>query len=89
MKIRGDAWPRFLFPANSKPHTGPKVDWQRGISNHLVVATVESILDVCVGRDVRIYRVPSAYVGADIAGGVINIEAQEVGVGAGTDETSA
>src|ERR1700690_1084332 len=50
---------------------------------------VERVLDVGVGGDAGIDGVPSAEIEAGVAGGVVDAEAIEIGVGAATDEACA
>src|SRR5436305_12460512 len=77
-----------LIAADAEAEAGTDVDGERGISHYFVVAAIEGVLNVCVCGQAGVDGIPSAYVGADVAGGVVDVEAQEVGVGAASYETS-
>src|SRR5271163_908853 len=78
-----------LVPPEPKPETSAKVRRQRWIPYYFVVVIVERVLNIHVGGDSRIDRIPSAEIDARVAGGVIDAEAVKVGIGAASDETSS
>jgi len=80
--------PPIYSPPMRKRNPAAEVDGERGIADDLVVAAVESVLDIGIGGDAGVDGVPSAEIGANVAGGVVDVEAVEIIVGAAADEAS-
>ena len=78
-----------LLSSDSKAKSCTEVNWKRRIANDFVVVLVESVLDVCVRGDAGVDGVPSTDIDANITGGVVDIEAEKVVIGAAADEASA
>src|ERR1700690_3500254 len=51
---------RGLVSAHAETQSRSKISPQRGIADHLVVFPIQQVLDVQVGRDPRMYRVPAS-----------------------------
>src|SRR5271169_4631821 len=84
VKIRGV----FLFSADTESHPRPEVRLEREISDHLVVAAVEYVLDIDVGGHVAVHVEPAAGVDQRVAGGVVDAKAEKVGIGTSTDKAA-
>src|ERR1039458_1805221 len=74
---------RSSFSSKAEAHSGAEVCPQSGISQHLVVVIVQSVIHVRVCRDVVADGVPAAEIEAGITRGIVdgrNVSEQEVRV---------
>src|ERR1700692_2169460 len=78
-----------LFSSDAKAESGAEIDRQCGIAHDLVIAAVEGVFDIRIGCDAGSDGVPSSEIGADVAGGVVDVEAEEIIVRTTAYETSA
>ena len=78
----------YLFSSHSDAEAGTEIDGQRGVAHDFVVAAIQGVLDIDKSGEPRMDRIPSAYIGANVSGGVIDVETQKIGVGAASHETS-
>src|SRR5208282_3873344 len=78
-----------LLASDAKPEAGAEIRRQRGISHHLVVMIVESVLNVGVCRNSRIDGVPAAKIDARVAGRVVDAEVLEIRIRAAAYETAS
>ena len=76
-----------LFSPDAEAESGAKIQRQRGIADDFAIAAVEGVLDIRVCGDARIDGVPSSEIGAHVAGGVVDVEAEEIIVRSAAYET--
>src|SRR5579863_7666152 len=78
-----------LFSTDPEAHAGAEVCPERGIADHFLIMAVERVLDVGIGADAFGDGEPAAEIHANVAGGVINVESEEVIVGTASDKAAA
>lgn len=78
-----------LFSADAETKSSTEVRRQRGITQDLVIVTVEGVSDVDIGGDTGSDGIPASEIDERIAGGMIDAEAVEVGIGTAANETGA
>src|SRR5438874_9444482 len=72
--------PASSLTADNETQSGTEVRLERRISHPFLIPPVGSVLHVGVGGDVTSDGVPTTEVDARIAGGVVDAEAEEIGI---------
>ncbi len=86
---RGHTSATTLLSSDSESHAGPDVNPQRRVTHDFLILLVESVFHVYIAGDSGSHCIPTAEIDARISGRVVDVVAQEIGVGPPSDKTSA